>query len=141
MLRTPKADEVMAIYETRKNRVSGAHTQVLDDRPNGGKYILRCVTHDQSFPRNVRLATEAESHHSEDWCPQCTDTRPVEVQVTEARARMTVTLDSSPEEIEAFMDAYKEEQRVNALPSAEAILEAIGNATSKKTCLERVAAL
>jgi adenine-specific DNA methylase len=76
MLRTPKADEMVVIYETRKNRVSGAHTQVIDLRPHGEKYAIRCVTHDQQFARNVRLAAEAESHHSETWCPMCTDVRP-----------------------------------------------------------------
>lgn len=140
MLRTPKADEMVVIYETRKNRVSGAHTQVIDLRPQGGKYALRCVTHDQTFPRNVRLATEAESHHSETWCPQCTDTRPADVVIDEARALVTVNLDSSPDEVAAFVARYNEEQRVKALPTVEKITEVIGNATSKKTCLEKIEA-
>jgi hypothetical protein len=160
MLRTPKADENVVIYETRKNRVSGSHTQVIDLRPQGGKYALVCVTHGTQFPRNVRLATEAESHKSHMWCPECTDTRDAEIVQDEQRAQVTVNLDSTPEEVAAFIEAYAadqaakveaakaaveakeaaeaEEARIAALPSVESILEAIKNATSRKTCLERV---
>src|SRR3954451_21509139 len=95
MLRTPKADEMVVIYETRKNRVSGSHTQVIDLRPQGGKYALHCVTHGTTFDRNVRLATEAESHKSHLWCPQCTDTRPEDERVS--KAPKVVVLNAAPD--------------------------------------------
>lgn len=71
MLRTPKPDEVVAIYETQKNRATGSHTMVLDLRPVGHKYALHCATHRETVLRDVRLAAEAESHQSAEWCPQC----------------------------------------------------------------------
>lgn len=73
MLRTPSADEVVSIYETRKNRATGSHTEVLDLRPikTVAKYALVCLTHKQAALRDVRLAAEAESHRSGEWCTEC----------------------------------------------------------------------
>jgi hypothetical protein len=138
MLRTPKADEAVVIYETRKNRVSGSHTQVIDDRPNGGKYILRCATHDFTSPRNVRLATEAESHKSHEWCPKCTDTRDA---TKVAAAPLVVTLNASPDAVKAFVGSRGEVVTPkDARPSVEEILDIIGRATSKATCLAKFTA-
>lgn len=111
MLRTPKQDEVVVIYETRKNRVSGAHTQVIDLRPVGNKYAVRCVTHDYASPRNVRLASEAESHKSHEWCPSC-------IEVLRAS------------QAPVFVADVREW-------TVEMVLDTIGNATSKKTCVKR----
>ena len=139
MLRTPKADEAVVIYETRKNRVSGSHTQVIDDRPNGGKYILRCATHDYATPRNVRLASEAESHRSHEWCPKCSDTRDP-AKVTEAPK--VVILNAAPDAVKTMTGSRGEAVVVkDTRPSAEDILDAIGRATSEKTCLAKVATL
>lgn len=102
MLRTPKTDEIVVIYETLKNRRTGSHTQVIDLRPEGKKYALKCATHGTQVERNVRLAAEAESHRSHEWCKKCVD------------------------------------KTVDPRPSIEVILEVIGRATAKKTCLKKM---
>jgi len=137
MLRTPKADEKVVIYETRKNRVSGSHTQVIDLRPEGAKYALRCVTHDHTTPRNVRLAAEAESHKSHDWCPRCTDTRdPAKV----AEAPRVVVLNASPDAVKAFGGMFGDVPATgDARLSASEILAIIGRATTEATCLAKFA--
>lgn len=112
MLRTPKQDESVVIYETRKNRISGAHTQVIDLRPQGEKYALHCVTHDHTQARDVRLAAEAESHKSQEWCASC---------------KAVVEAKSMPQDVRGW--------------TVETILDAIGNARSEKTCVAKIDAL
>lgn len=120
MLRTPKQDETVVIYETRKNRVSKAHTQVIDLRPEGRKYALKCVTHGFTVERETRLSTEAESHKSHEWCPTCKASV-----VTEAPVAETSEWDG----LVAAMLAPKDDRM-----SADEILEIIGKSTAKKAC-------
>jgi hypothetical protein len=71
MLRTPVNTDIIAIYETRKTRVTHAHTQVIDLRPMGEKYAIVCVTHDQAIPYRTRLEAESISHKPQLFCTAC----------------------------------------------------------------------
>lgn len=71
MLRTPVQNDIIAIYETRKTRVTKAHTQVLDLRPIGSKYAMHCVTHCETQQHRTRLEAESLSHKPQLWCTAC----------------------------------------------------------------------
>lgn len=127
MLRTPKADECVVIYETRRNRATGSHTQVIDLRPVGKKYALKCVTHDTLVERNVRLASEAESHRSGEWCTQCEGTHvPPTVK--------NVTQDDASE-----WDAIAASMQDLGKMTSDEVLAIIGGSTAQKACMKKIA--
>lgn len=130
MLRTPKSDESVVIYETLKLRSTGSHTQVIDLRPNGEKYAIRCVTHDHTVARNVRLASEAESHKSHTWCPECT--------LIERAPKVTPATVNPLASAWAAVFTNEADKARDPRFTVEFILDSIGNATSRKTCEKKV---
>lgn len=132
MLRTPVQNDVIAIYETLKTRITGAHTQVLDLRPIGQKYAMQCVTHNYAAPHRVRLAAEAESHKPHMWCPECASIAKAKEDKKDDNVIEGVARDitNAVAELPAPVDTR---------PTVEEIIAVIGNATSEKTCMKRYA--
>lgn len=97
------------VYETRKNRATGSHTLVVDARAYGSRFIAVCVTHGTQDEPRARLAAEARSHVSAEWCEGCQGDLPPEgVQLKrQAQARpRNVVLDAMPDEVRIFAGMF-----------------------------------
>ena len=98
---------VPVVYETRKNRATGSHTQVVDARAYGSRFIAVCVTHNTQDDATARLRAEGRSHISAEWCAGCEGDLPQHTHRATRGMRVqerprNIVINAMPDEVRTF---------------------------------------